>query len=173
MIQAPPGIRPTSARVREALFDIWAPRLHRARFLDLFAGSGAVGLEAVSRGARTVCLVENDRRALQTLRDNVELLGDEEVAVIALDLPAQLSARPTGLGGEFDLIFADPPYRFDAMSDLLERVGDLLASAGEVAVEHAVDSEVPEASGALTLFDQRRYGDSALSFYRPEPSSSG
>ena len=108
-LAVPPGARPTEGRVREALFSIWSDRLEGARVLDLFAGSGVVGLEALGRGAISVLCVDDDPLAIKTLEANASRLG-ERLEVRRLSLPAGIAR----LGGPFDLVFADPPYAFDS-----------------------------------------------------------
>ena len=165
-----PGVRPTEGRVRESLFSIWQSRIGGARFLDLFAGSGAVGLEAHSRGAAFVCFVEADARALRDLERNAG-----EMPALAWRrwrgrLPAALGQLERAGEAPFDLAFADPPYAFDEYEALIERSASLLADDGVLAVEHAWRTELPESAGGLRRIDQRRYGDTAISFYgrRPE-----
>ena len=157
----PPGARPTEGRVREALFSIWSDRLENARVLDLFAGSGVVGLEAVGRGALSALAVDDNLRAIKTLEENAARVG-EKLEVRRLTLPAGLSR----LTGPFDLVFADPPYAFEAYADLLAGVAPLLAPDGEVVVEHSTRREMPLEAGPLVRVDVRRYGESSLAFYR-------
>jgi 16S rRNA (guanine966-N2)-methyltransferase len=157
----PPGARPTEGRVREALFSIWSDRLENARVLDLFAGSGVVGLEAVSRGALSVLAVDDNLRVVKILEENASRLG-ERIEVRRLALPAGLAR----LTGPFDLVFADPPYAFEAYGELLAGVLRLLAPDGEVVVEHSTRRELPLEAGPLVRVDVRRYGESSLSFYR-------
>jgi len=178
----PAGARPTEGRVREALFSIWCDRLAGCRFLDLFAGSGVVGLEAASRGARSVLCVDQDARAVRTIAAN---RWTEDAALTTfearrLTLPSGLgslagqSARAAGGGPEsataaapvFDLIFADPPYSFEDFEPLLLGLPPLLAGGGEVAVEHSARRALPPAAGPLAQTDLRRYGESAVAFYR-------
>jgi 16S rRNA (guanine(966)-N(2))-methyltransferase RsmD len=170
VVAVPPGARPTEGRVREALFSIWGERLAGARFLDLFAGSGAVGIEAASRGARSVVCVEEDPRAVRTLRRNLAALGpavgEGRVAARRLPLPRGLAQLAEAGEPPFDLIFADPPYAFTGYPQLLERLAPLLAAGGEAAVEHSARAPLPERAGALARADERRYGETALSFYR-------
>lgn len=146
--------------------NIWTPRLPGARVLDLFAGSGAVGIEAVSRGAISTCLVESNPRVLEQLRENCLLLSHERSAVLAMDLPSGLSVQPILLKGEFDLIFADPPYDFDAFEALATSVRPFLASGGEAVFEHSIRKQLATDLGGMSQTDQRHYGDTALSFYR-------
>lgn len=161
-----PGVRPTEGKLREALFSIWGQLVPNSRFLDLFAGSGAVGLEAASRGARGVWLVEGSSRVARSLEANVEAVEAKECQVIRADLPADL-ARIQGrrAGQRFDLIFADPPYAFERYPEVLSGVAELLADEGRLAIEHARARELPPASGTLERTDERSYGDKMLSFY--------
>jgi len=167
----PPGARPTEGRVREALFSIWGDRVRGAAVLDLFAGSGAVGLEAASRGARRAVCVENDARAVRTLAGNIEstaaALGKGVVAARRLLLPSGLPRLADSGETAFDLVFADPPYDFAEYDHLLERIAPLLAPGGEAAVEHSARTQLPERAGPLArTAERRRYGESAISFYR-------
>ena len=160
-LTVPPGARPTEGRVREALFSIWGDRLDRARVLDLFSGSGVVGLEALSRGALAVLFVDDSLRAVKTLQENAAQLG-EKIETRKLSLPAGLAR----LSGSYDLVFADPPYVFGDYETLLAGIVRLLAPDGEVVVEHSTHKELPIEIGSLVRTDVRRYGDSSLSFYR-------
>lgn len=167
-VAVPPGARPTEGRVREALFSIWGDRLPGARFLDLFAGSGAVGIEAASRGAARVLCLEDDTRAVRTLRANIKELGGEEgqIAAWRVPLPRGLSRLVEQGEPAFDLIFADPPYAFTDYQELLRRLAPLLADDGEAAVEHSARAPLAEEVAGLTRESERRYGETALSFYR-------
>ena len=167
-LRVPHGVRPTEGRLREALFSIWQGEIDGARFLDLFAGAGAVGLEALGRGAQRAVLVEGDPRTLRTLKENVAALGaDAERAarLYRLRLPAGLAVV-----GEreapFDLVFVDPPYGFEDGARLLAGLPPLLAPGGAVAFEHAARDSVPAAPEGLVFDETRCYGDSCLSFYR-------
>ncbi|MEE8137837.1 MAG: 16S rRNA (guanine(966)-N(2))-methyltransferase RsmD [Thermoanaerobaculia bacterium] len=159
------GVRPSSARLREALFDVWRERVSGGRILDLFAGSGSVGLEALSRGAREAVLVDLERSVLQHLRRNCRHAA-ESARVIRLDLPAGLRRLAEDGIGAFELIFADPPYRFTRFAELLAGLEPLLEATGEAAVEHPRRVEPPEAESELIRVACRRYGDSRLSFYQ-------
>jgi 16S rRNA (guanine966-N2)-methyltransferase len=172
VLAVPPGARPTEGRVREALFSIWNERLDGARWLDLFAGSGAAALEALGRGAMSALAVDQSAAALETIEANAAKLR-EPLALRRLALPAGLSrlaADEGGIGsGPFDLVFADPPYAFDAHEILLCGIEPLLAEDGEIAVEHSTRRVLPPTAGGLVRTDTRRYGESALSFYRHGP----
>ena len=168
VLAVPAGARPSEGRVREALFSIWSERLEGARILDLFAGSGAVALEAVGRGALFGLAIEGDPRSLTVLAANVEKLGERCVEVRRATLPAGLS-RLVEAGERFDLIFADPPYRFDAYAELIAAIAPLLAESGELAVEHSGRIDLPSEAANLVRASVRRYGETALSFYRQMP----
>ncbi|HEU0055171.1 MAG TPA: 16S rRNA (guanine(966)-N(2))-methyltransferase RsmD [Longimicrobium sp.] len=158
-LQAPPGrgTRPTTDRVREAWMSAVAPRLPDARVLDLFAGSGALGLEALSRGAAHATFVEHDAKALAALRANVAALGAEErtriVRTDALKFAAGVEA------GAFDVAFADPPYGTGAARAVADRFAEA-PFAALLCVEHGKDDRLPDLPGLRT----RRYGDTFLTF---------
>lgn len=159
-------VRPTSSRVRQALCNMLRPQLAGAVFVDLFAGTGSVGLEALSHGARHAYFVEHDRQALPVLRANIERCGMVACAsVISATLPGALSRLPADVPAE--IIFLDPPYA----SDLAERtLAELqrqpwLASSGVLVWQHAVRHLAPSNLLGLSLWQRRRYGDTCLSFY--------
>lgn len=166
--------RPTTDKVRQALFNILGERTVGARFLDLFAGSGAVGLEALSRSARSAVFVEKSRPALEALRANLRALGAEERAeIIPLDWRSALR-RLTSAGGPFDLVFADPPYRMSSPrsgENLLFRLFPraTLRSDGLLILESFARDPPPEGDG-LRLLRRAEYGQTALSFFAPDNS---
>lgn len=159
--------RPSADRVKEALFSSLTadPGLVDARVLDLFAGSGALGLEAASRGARLVRLVESEPSVLRVLRRNVADLGLAGVEVIAQSVERHLD-DPSPAGG-FDLVLIDPPYSTDVdpVLDALQR-GRWLASGAVVVCERATRSRPPTWPTGLTATKHRRYGDSTLWYGR-------
>lgn len=167
--------RPTAARVRQTLFDILAPELRGCRLLDAFAGSGAVGLEALSRGAARVVFVDTSAAALQALRDNLAALGvaGAQARVLRQDAGAALTTL-AGAGERFDLVYLDPPYDSDLYEPLLERLArsGLLAAQALVVAEHFHKRLLPETIGGLLRTRQVRVGDHRLSFYRA-PSRHG
>ncbi|MCL6615468.1 MAG: 16S rRNA (guanine(966)-N(2))-methyltransferase RsmD, partial [Firmicutes bacterium] len=151
-----PGLRPTAERVREAIFNILGPRVQGAVVLDLFAGAGGLGLEALSRGAKRVVFVERDRRALALLRRNLaELgLGGEEFEVIPGDVLVVLAGLAAG-GRSFDLILADPPYGagLSGRTLVLLAEGGLLDREGLLVLEHR-SSEIVTPPQGLVLADR-------------------
>lgn len=151
--------------------DIWSSRLEEARFLDLFAGSGAVGIEAMSRGAAELVLVDSDTQVVENLNATCQTLGATESKVISTELPAGLADPECRLSGEFDLIFADPPYAFDEYRELVLGAARWLATGGEIAIEHETRTALADRYEAVMRIDYRRYGDSSLSFYRTESDS--
>jgi 16S rRNA (guanine966-N2)-methyltransferase len=168
-VQVPPGARPTEGRVREALFSIWGGRVEGARVLDLFAGSGAVALEALGRGALAALAVDQSVAAVKTIEANAALLGEKVLEIRRLTLPEGVARLAEEEAGPFDLVFADPPYPFDAWEMLLAATAPLLARDGEIAAEHASRRALPLTAGRLVRTDTRRYGEGALSFYRLGP----
>ncbi len=174
------ALRPTSDRLRETLFNVLAPNLASSRFLDLFAGTGAIGIEALSRGAAEVVFIENHAPAAALVRRNLESLGITTGAtVLAVDALRGLQTLPSRKGTAhpaFDFIFLDPPYAAaQDYSRVLEFLGsaDLLASAGYVIAEHSRKFDLPDQHGALQRVRVLRQGDAALSFYRRRPSNPG
>lgn len=166
---APKGLatRPTADRVREALFDILGPRVAGAEVLDLFAGSGAVGIEALSRRAARAVFVERDRAAVAALRQNLVRLGLEPRArVLVRDVEAALSEL-VRRGARFDLVFLDPPYAGDLAARILAVLGKgaPLAPGGLVIAQHRTKSALPEIEGRLRRLRTRRFGETSLTFF--------
>ena len=151
------GLRPTPDRVRETLFNWLGQDLEGLDCLDAFAGSGALGFEAASRGAARVLMLERDSQALAALRENARLLGATAVEVVAADAVSYLS-RP---GEAFDVIFLDPPFAANLIGDLLRSAATRLQAGGRIYAESAQPAppEVIAASG-LTLLRQGRAGQS-------------
>lgn len=172
-LRAPHGdaTRPTSEKVREALFSILGPAGDQACVLDLFAGAGGLGLEALSRGAAHVTFVDSARPALAALRGNIEALGvGERTAVLAGDgVRAAASARPPpALAPHWRWVLIDPPYRSDLAVRAAEALpAEVLTDTTAVVIEHDRRNPPPDAVGTLLRTDLRRYGDTLLSFYRP------
>jgi len=161
---APKGkkTRPTGAKVREALYDILGERVDGARVLDVFAGSGSLGFEAMSRGAGSVVFVEDDASAVMAIRRNaVRVIGDTERFRI---MPMRAARALRTLRGTFDIVIMDPPYRRGAAEELkLLMQRSLLAPDAIVVVEHAADDAVALPT-SLQAVKFAKYGDSALTF---------
>jgi 16S rRNA (guanine(966)-N(2))-methyltransferase RsmD len=173
-LKAPKGLttRPTAARVRQTLFDILAPWLPGCRFLDVFAGAGAVGLEALSRGASRVVLVDASAGAVAALRANAAALAHAggEVRIVRQDARVALAAFADAQD-RFDVVYVDPPYAGDLYEPVLARAAGLLAEDGVVVAEHFHKRALPERIGALTRTREVRVGDHRLSFYRRQQES--
>jgi 16S rRNA (guanine(966)-N(2))-methyltransferase RsmD len=159
------GVRPTSDKLRETLFNILAPRIEGARVLDGFAGTGAVGIEAISRGAAQVTFVEHDRRAVALIEENLKMCAVPGGYTIHR---GDVATVLPGLGSNaFDLILLDPPYDITTMTTVLEASARALAPGGLVVLEHATRREVdPVAS--LESVRQVKSGDSTLTFFERE-----
>jgi 16S rRNA (guanine(966)-N(2))-methyltransferase RsmD len=159
--------RPTADQVRIALLDTLTPWLPEARVLDLYAGAGGVGFEALSRGAAHATFVERDPRAVAALRENVEALGvREHVRVLRGDVARELVRLHTE-GGRFDVVFLDPPYEADVTPTLTQLGGGgLVAPGGVVVAQHLTKKAPAERVGALVAFRTRRFGETTLTFYR-------
>lgn len=161
-------IRPTADRVREALFDILGPRVVEATFLDCYAGTGAVGIEALSRGARRVLFLERHHGALDIIRANLSLGSWREPAeVIAGEVERSLD-RLARRGETCDIIFLDPPYDLPVQPRVFRAAARLLDPLGVLVVEHRSNHSVEAPEGALLRPARRyRYGDTALSSFLP------
>jgi 16S rRNA (guanine(966)-N(2))-methyltransferase RsmD len=167
------AMRPTSDRLRETLFNVLADRVPDARFVDTFAGTGAVGIEALSRGAREVIFIENHAPAVALIRRNLQTLGIQSLAsVLALDVLRglqRLVANPLTASSFVDIVYLDPPY---AAAQDYRRVltflgaAPFLAEDGLVIAEHRSSVELPGTFGNLSRVRALRQGDATLSFYR-------
>jgi 16S rRNA (guanine966-N2)-methyltransferase len=167
------GLRPTSDKLRETLFNILATRVGGARVMDVYAGTGAIGIEALSRGAAHVTFVERDRRAQALIRENLDLCGIENGYVIIPASAAEALGRLAGARDEpFDIVLLDPPYetaRDRAIEPTLAGVAAQLAPQGIVVLERARRHPAPDAVGSLVRTRDVISGDSALTFYEVRP----
>jgi 16S rRNA (guanine(966)-N(2))-methyltransferase RsmD len=162
-LDAPKGldVRPTSDGLRETLFNVLGESVQGARVLDGFAGTGALGLEAWSRGAAAVVFVEHDARALRALESNIRAMGIEAVcAVVRREFLTARIEPPV-----FDLVLLDPPYALADMQAVVDRGATFTARGGRLVLEHSRRRESPERAGALMRYRVLVAGDSALSFY--------
>jgi len=161
------SVRPTSEKVREALFDILGTSVKETRFLDLFAGTGAIGIEALSRGAREVIFIEKELKCIKIIKENLEKTGNKQNALVyKIDFLSglKLLVKKNYL---LDYIFLDPPYSRGLVNiSLLEIVKcSILRHHGLVIAQHHKKENVMENLNNLRLFNQRRYGECYLSFY--------
>ena len=174
------ALRPTSDRLRETLFNVLASNIAGSRFVDLFAGTGAIGIEALSRGAAEVVFIENHASAATLIRRNLESLSiNSGVTVLPVDALrglATLATRKMEAAPGFDYVFLDPPYAAaEDYSRVLEFLGsaDLLAPGGIAIAEHRRSFDLREEVGALKRFRVLKQGDAALSFYRRRGEAGG
>ena len=157
------GLRPTSDRLRETLFNVLAPRIEGARFLDAYAGTGAVGIEALSRGAAHVTFVDQDRRAQALIQANLDRCAVENRYAI---IRAGFTGAAKRLENGFDLLFLDPPYGAKELAAAIETAAPLVTEGALLIVEHAKRDAAPGQMSGLELTRDLVQGDSVLSFYR-------
>src|SRR5438046_6663585 len=174
-LKSPPSLqtRPTSDRLRETLFNILAPRIKGARFLDLCAGSGAVGIEALSRGAAHVAFVDRSRKMYALIETNLKTLkvDEDEIEIVSKEALEFLIKRAKQEAVPFDMIFFDPPYAMDYEA-VLDYAGEhatrMLAEGGVMIVEHHRKKDLKDEFGGLKRYRMLKQGDSCLSFYRTD-----
>ncbi len=161
------AIRPTSDRLRETLFNILAPRIEGSRFLDICAGSGAVGIEALSRGACKVTFIERSRRACAVIAANLgALAADRDATIVNRDAAVALK-RLEEESEQFDVVFFDPPYASEIYHQVMNELGQdgLLSANAVVVVEHRGKTPPNPVYGKLRMFRQVKQGESALALY--------
>lgn len=160
-------IRPTSAYLREVLFDVLQSRVGAATFLDLFAGSGAVGMEALSRGARGVTFVDQSAVSIASIADNLARMDVAERAVLIKADAMAAIRRLSSRGQRFSVIFVDPPYQGELLEKTLSTLSryDLLEDEGVLIAEHFHKREMPLQLSGLTKTREIRHGETKLSFY--------
>jgi 16S rRNA (guanine(966)-N(2))-methyltransferase RsmD len=165
------GLRPTSDKLRETLFNILARRIEGARVVDGYAGTGAIGIEALSRGAAHVTFIESNRRASALIEENLKACGiDGGYTIQCADVVAALDAPPAGAA--FDLILLDPPYDTENVRAALEAAARHLAGDGLIVLEHASRRE-PDEPAAVQRVRDVKSGDSTLSFFTGRDSGLG
>ena len=168
------GVRPTSDKVREAIFDILGDGVQGADILDLFAGFGAMGLEALSRGARFVVSVDKSRTAVKLIKENSAMLEISSIKIFCADVFLFLKHAPRKQE-LYDLIFLDPPYRMferEWISDLWKGACRLMKESSVMIVEHPSFWESSESMGRMNRFCHKQYGQTSLSFFKLVKSSS-
>lgn len=160
-------LRPLTGRAKEALFNILVRKNPGARFLDLFAGTGSVGIEALSRGAVLAIFVEFDRKIVQTLRENIALAGfSDRAEVYGLDVIKAIKIIDKAKC-KFDIIFIGAPYGSPMLEETLRAIAgaDIVDDDGVVVAEHSIRDRVSDSYGCLSKFRDSKYGDTVLSFY--------
>ena len=175
IINYPKHIRPTADKVRKGLFDVLRAKIVDSHFLELFAGSGAVGIEALSNGANEVFFVEKDRRCCKIIEKNLSQLGlvpkeddtYKNIFILAMDAFRIIDIF-SRKNRKFDIIFLDPPYYKDLAKKTLQKLAacDILSPHALIVVEHSRKDCHDGSIFNLTSFKQKRYGDTVLSFYR-------
>lgn len=162
-------LRPTSAKVRKALFDILKDRVMHSSFLDLYAGSGAVGAEALSRGAAFVVFIDDSFKRASAIKDMVNAIGFGKRAQIFKEKALSYINKISNTGSkQFDIVFADPPYASKELDEiiLLLGKGNLISDKGVLIVEHSSKkTDIPSVAGNLKLSKQYKYGDTTLSLF--------
>lgn len=168
-LKTPKGLalRPTADRVKEALFNILKDRVEGCSFLDLFAGTGNVGIEALSRRAAKVTFIDNSPRSIRFIKDNLRLCGLENRAEVIRADAFEYVKRKIEQEKRYDIIFIDPPYRADLLEAFLPLLGksSLLKDDGVMMIEHSRKIELPAIIGRLMLLKSYLYGDTVLSLY--------
>lgn len=169
------GTRPTTDKVKEAIFSMIGPYFDGGTVLDLFAGTGGLGIEALSRGMEQAVFVDADRRAIETIRQNVRAARMEQRAEIYRNDALQALRALGKRSRHFDLIFLDPPYRMKNVPELLQCMEEhgIARSAATVVVEHDSSLAYPERIGSFVLRKQAKYGETAVSIYDFESEHEG
>jgi len=162
----PKSIRPTQNKVRKALFDILGD-INGLSFLELFAGSGAIGFEAVSRGVRDLVLVEYNRDCIKAISQNIESLKLKTCRILPMEVESALKSLQKDKR-KFDIVFLDPPYYRELSKKTLQILGghDIVAENGLIITQHFKKDALPDTLGDLHLIRQKEYGDTVLSIYR-------
>lgn len=166
-----PGVRPTTDRVKEALFNILRDRVEEAVMLDLYSGFGGIGIEALSRGAKKVFFIESDRAVIKTMEANIAACGFlGRAAIHETDIFRFIKLNQPS----FDLIFADPPYDTRNLRKLLPAIGrgDIISANGLFVLEHFRKTKLPCEIGDLEIIRSYKYGETALSLFRKRNSGS-
>lgn len=167
---APESMRPTSSKVREAIFDIIRDRIKGASFLDLYAGTGGVGIEALSRGAGEVAFVESNGLRVKMINHLITEFGFRERSRVIKGEAYDFIKRESERRHKYDIIFLDPPYHSEELMKVLPLIGGggVLEDRGIVIAEHSSKTALPDVIGRLNLIRDYRYGDTTLTLYRKE-----
>jgi len=162
------ALRPTSSKVRESVFNIIGNLIVNAKFIDLYAGTGAVGIEALSRGAKMVFFVEPDRKRAELIKDMLKDCGCFERAEIIKSKAADFIKKAERDNSKFDIIFLDPPYHSGELERILPMLsdGELLHDEGIIIAEHLSKKKLPDEIGNFVQKKAYKYGDTMLTLYR-------
>lgn len=156
-------VRPTTERIKESMFNIIQFDIEGRRFLDLFAGCGQVGIEAVSRGARNAVLVDSAKESIAVIQKNVKASGlGENIQVVQSDFMSYLLRKD----GKFDLAFLDPPYQVGLLQQALPKVAECMNPGGTIICEHPIEEVLPETAGDFVKVRSYKYGKIMLTLYR-------
>ena len=161
-------VRPTQDRVREALFNVITPQIQGKRVLDLFAGSGSLGIEAMSRGAEKATFVENNLKCIHIIKKNIERVAiEDKTVVLKMDVFRALG-KFEEKGDVFDIVFLDPPYYKELPKKTLIMLSqyDILSPTNTIVIEHFKKDNIPENINNILIYNQKKYGDTVLSFFR-------
>lgn len=157
--------RPLLGRIKKSLFDILTPKIHNSVFLDLYAGTGNVGIEALSRGAKKVLFIENSRQCTEIIEENLTNCGfNKKGEVLSFDI---INNFPK-FKKKFDIIFIGPPYKLNLTTKTIEIIGkhDLLSNSGWIIAQHHIREQVPTEIDKFILLRQKKYGDTMLTFFK-------
>ena len=162
------ALRPTSSNVRESIFNIIGALISDAQFIDLYAGTGAVGIEALSRGASAVSFVEADRKRAELIKDMLKDCGYSSKADIIKGEASAFIAKAVKEGLKFDIVFLDPPYHTEELERILPMLsdGDMLNDKGIIIAEHISKKKLPDEIGKLIQKKAYKYGDTMLTLFR-------
>ncbi len=174
-LKTPKGMntRPTVDRVKESLFNIIQPYLHGSKVLDLFSGTGALAIEALSRGAISAVLADADRLSCEVIRDNLAHTGLKEKAMVYCRKASAVVLDLGQNGDQFDIVFMDPPYTQNFIQETLQLLvdNDIIVDGGMVVAEHHRQESVPEVLGCLVKARTQAYGDTCISIFVRESSA--
>jgi 16S rRNA (guanine(966)-N(2))-methyltransferase RsmD len=164
------GSRPTLQVVRKSIFDVLGYDVQEAQVLDLYSGTGSLGLEALSRGGYEATFVDENQRALDVVRENAEELGFEEKIHLVKGDAARMLPKLARNGMSYHIVFADPPYQRSLTSEMIEAFGvsGIVRNGGSFIIEHSKHAELPDRIGRLVLWQRKDFGETRVSFYRKE-----
>jgi 16S rRNA (guanine(966)-N(2))-methyltransferase RsmD len=169
-IKTKKGLRPTETKLRKALFDILKDKISGSFFLELFCGTGSIGIEAISRNAKEVVFVDKDSDCIKILKDNLSFITPNTYSIFKSDVFEAINNFSKNKK-KFDIIFLDPPYYKGLAKKSLNKLAkyDILSPNGIIVVQHYKKDSIPEKINKLAIFRQEKYSDTLLSFYKMLP----